>query len=417
MIKSEHDELLGRGDPFEFWLQEASIQSGLLHSISPAEALGIIRNAFSTHWLDQIVAAKEKGNAIQSSRHPLASLILVPGKVQTNKVLELGIYLRALHAAPNIDQVIRQMKSGEDFENTWLQIAYGFRFFKVGASDLKFEPDVDAGKKADIIFNFESQTYLAECFMPEVRDSWIIEFAAQSQKHIFDFCELAKKTVCIKIFWRAQPPFTHIERKLFEQKWKQLIQNVGDTPLSAETNFFKIQIQEISTFSQLDRENLFKKMFNEVGCKFAYKQSMMKKNDVLNTLRGKGKKTFARDLLFFHTDEVQESMAELVSRLSKKMEKKVSQLKKKDLNAKGLLIAQTPLIHPNNATDQKPFERLRGKVVNAHDHVDAAIIVHRIENVKTPPGYQGTIFQASNSKTRSILMDKINDLEAVGPLK
>ncbi|MBC7457349.1 MAG: hypothetical protein H7235_03665 [Bdellovibrionaceae bacterium] len=417
MTKSPHDQMLGRDNPLDFWMQEASLHTTVIKSISPAEALAIIRSAFSTSWIDKIVSAPEKGTAIQSSRHPLASLILLPGKKQTKRVLELGAYLRDLYNVPNLDQVIRQMKSAEDFENTWVQLAYGYRFLKLGVKDLKFEPDIDDGRKADLVFNFESQAYLVECFMPEVKDSWQVEFTTRTQKQIFDFVTDIKKIVCIKAALREAPAFSHDERKLFERAWKKVIQQVTDfTPMVDETDFYKIQAQEISHLNQIQREQLFNKMFNEENCRYACKQALMDKSDALNTMRGKGKQTECRDLLFFHSEKAEETMADLVTRLAKKMEKKVDQLRMKEANAKGLLIVATSLIHPNNLSEKAPFDRMHGKVVRAHSHVEAAILVHPADGPAGDPRYSGTIFQTTETPKAGELLNRLEALEIKGPL-
>lgn len=416
-MASKHDEMLGRTDPLEFWLQEANLRPNANLGISPVEALAIIKGAFSESWLRDQVTAEEKGTAIQSSRHPLARLILLPGKNQIPRVLELALYLRDLYAVANLDQVIQQLKSASDFENTWIQLAYGYRFHKIGASNLKFEPDVDQGRKADIIFKFEAHTYLVECFKPEIQDSWMIELASRAHKQIFDFTDAHKKVVCIKAFIREKPAFNTAERKSFEQTWKALIKEIkNQDELNAETDSFKIKVQEISHLNQSEREELFQKMFNENGCRFAYKQSLMDKNDALNTMRGKGKKTYTRDLLFFHSDEKEEDIGNLINRLSKKMEKKVSQLKMKDSGAKSLLIVASPLIHPRNASDRKSFDRMRGKVLDAHPHVDAAILVHPTDGPQGDPRYGGTIFLPSSPREQLDILEKLEELEIKGAL-
>lgn len=91
-------------------------------------------------------------------------MILVPGETQVKAMFELGIYLRQLATVPKLLDVIRQLKNKDDFDSAFIQLAYGFRFLKIGATEIAFEPDIDNGGKADIIFKFSNQSYLAECF-------------------------------------------------------------------------------------------------------------------------------------------------------------------------------------------------------------------------------------------------------------
>lgn len=414
---ANNDELLGRSDPFNFWLQEASFHSSPVSGISPVEALTIIKNAFSESWLTKVISAVEKGTALQSSRHPLANLILTPGRNQISRVLELGIYLRALFATPNISQVITQMKSASDFENTWIQLAYGYRFLKIGAEDLRFEPVVQGGRKADIIFRFESQIFIVECYMPDAEESWAVEFSSRIHKQIFDFSTKNKKVVSLKVFLRDFPPFSPDERKIFNDKWKTLIRNSSDVGLVVFKNdFFKVQIQEISKLTQNERKGLFEKTISHTECRFAYRQSLMEKKEALNVMRGQSKEMHTSDMVFFFSNKKDRDIGELVNHLSKKMEKKVQQLKMKDSGAKGILIVASPIIHPRNTDCKKDFERLRGKVIDTHAHVDAAILAHGTYGPTGDPRFGGTFFQSSLKNKPSSLLDKLEGLEMKGAL-
>ena len=100
---SDIDEMLGRKDPYEFWLQEANLHSGPLQSISPNEVLSIIRSAFGHEWLDEKINEPEKGSHLDSSRHPFAKWVLTPGETQVRSMFEIAIYLRQLHSAPRLN--------------------------------------------------------------------------------------------------------------------------------------------------------------------------------------------------------------------------------------------------------------------------------------------------------------------------
>jgi hypothetical protein len=201
------DEMLGRKDAYEFWLQEAAIHAGPLNHVSPNEILAVVQNAFGKEWLDEKIKEREKGTTLNSSRHPLAGMFLVPGETQIRAMFELGIYLKELALVPCLNDVMRQLKNKDDFENTLIQLAYGFRFSKIGATDLAFEPDVDDGRKADILFKFDGQQYLAECFRPDGSGDWYTELGENSQKRIFEHVQHVDKKVFFLATIRNDPPF------------------------------------------------------------------------------------------------------------------------------------------------------------------------------------------------------------------
>jgi hypothetical protein len=411
------EEMLGRKDPYEFWLQEAAIHAGPLDHTSPNEILSVVQNAFGKEWLDEKVKEREKASAINSSRHPLARMILVPGETQVRAMFELGIYLKDLAMVPRLNDVIRQLKNKDDFENTLVQLAYGYRLLKIGAAEISFEPDVDDGRKADILFKFEGQKYLAECFKPDGNGDWYSELGENAQKRIFEHVQHANKKIFFLSTIRNDPSFTMDVRKEFEADWRKLIGDLDQShPQSISKANYDIEIQEISALSAKEKEDLFQKQFNEKYVRFVYKQAMMPKSDALNTMRGAGGERETRDMLFFRIVEEEPSQEKMVNELAKKMEKKVAQLRQKGTETKGILIVASPVVHPRNVKSKDPFERLQGKVVEAHEHVEAATIVHKTTGPKGDPRFGGYIFQSKREGMKTGLLDSLEKFEAKGPL-
>lgn len=415
MADKDIEKILGRDAPLEFWIQEAGKHVAPINSITTPEAIAIIQNAFSREWLDECVKTKEKGSALNSSKHPLAKLILLPSKNQVQKVLELAIYLRELHAASNLDQVIMQMKASEDFENTFLQLAYGYRFHKIGVTDLKFEPDVDGGRKADIQFTYDSHQYLVECYMPEIKQSWQVAFTEKLSQSMSDYAQSKNKKICVKAFLRSNPPFKLDERKAFEKDCKNLVDQANSTTYrETQAEGYQIQVCEISSLPLIEQENFFRRLYNEGNWKMAWRIKDARKSDVLKMMRGTPTPETPRDLYFFNTDEDNESIEDLIKKLAHKMENKVSQLKSS--GSKGILLVHSPLIHKRNLTSKNQFQRLHNKVVTAHPHVEAAIIIYEENGPLGDPRYAGTILQPDDQRRRSDILEKLEQLESKGPI-
>jgi len=411
------DEMLGRKDPYSFWIQEAAIHAGPLGYISPTEIMSVVQNAFGKDWLDEKIKEPEKGSAMDSSRHPLAKMVLVPGETQVRAMYELGIYLRHLYAVPRLADVVRQLKNKDDFSNTVIQLAYGYRFSKIGVTELAFEPDVDGGRKADIVFKYEDQSYLAECFMPEAEEPWYSEIGQISQKRIFDHVKHIDKKICLRATIRNKPPFNLEVRKEFESDWRRMIGDLtsGQLQKLAKENY-EIEIEEISHLSYEEKEALFNTRFNEQHCRFVYKQAMMPKADALKAMRGVEAIREARDMLFFKVMEDEPTHEKTVGDLAKKMEKKVSQLRQKEAGARGILIVASPVVHPRNMKSATPFERLHGKVVEAHEHMEAATIVHKTSGAKGEPRFGGYILQSKRQGMKTNLLNALEEFETKGPL-
>ncbi len=162
------DTNLDFGDPFEFWLKEASFyinKLGLKVS-PPVEALSIVTNAFGKEWIiNQIKSAKEK-HALES-RHRLVNMIIIAGKKEIFEVYELANYIQELYQKPRFDQVISMMKVESQYSTAFNQLAFGYRFHKAGVSNLEFEPPTDAGKNSDLMFHYKGVIFIVESFVPQ----------------------------------------------------------------------------------------------------------------------------------------------------------------------------------------------------------------------------------------------------------
>ena len=131
--------------------------------------------AFPENWLRSQGLPRDDG--VHGVVHPLNHL-LVPadGHQQLVGLIELGSYLSLFSETPSLPD-IHDGLHGDDalFEHTRLQLAFAYRFFLGGATDLRFEPPTDGGRRGDIAFEWEGHKYTVECYRPALADEHAAE--------------------------------------------------------------------------------------------------------------------------------------------------------------------------------------------------------------------------------------------------
>lgn len=179
---------------------------------------------------------------------------------------------------------------------------------------------------------------------------------------------------------------------------------------------YDLVMDEIRGLSQEEKLTLFKKRFNEEHVRFVYRQSMMAKMDLIKTMRGEEKEKEIRDMMFFKIREKETPQEEIVNNLAKKMERKIAQVRRTEPPTKGILIVHSPVVHPRNAKSAEPFERLKGKIVEAHEHIEGAAIVYGTSGPLGDPRFGGFILQSKSLESESPALKALEILEAKGPL-
>jgi len=128
------------------------------------EHISIFVAAIGANWLATASTDVPPGIPIPFPRHPLGHIVSTAGPEQVAEALELGEYLKALYAAPNISAVLTALKA--QYYQTLLQLAFAARLRRAGVQDLKLEPPASEGRLSDLTFQYDGATYRAECFRP-----------------------------------------------------------------------------------------------------------------------------------------------------------------------------------------------------------------------------------------------------------
>lgn len=151
----------------EAWRIEGLTRASRL-ALDPAainEGVATLQNVFGDAWLAGACARNAGGFWLE--RHPIGGLIIPPGDNQVPGLLELVEYLKFASASEHFRDRVAGLKA--QFGPTFLQLAAGHRFKRLGASDLRFEPPVQGGMKGDLAFTLHGKRIVAECYIPRVK--------------------------------------------------------------------------------------------------------------------------------------------------------------------------------------------------------------------------------------------------------
>ncbi len=189
-MRTEADFTRTREDPVTFFrlcALELARDLGLTTAFVD-EHINIFVSAIGADWLATASTDMPPGIPIPFPRHPLGHIVSTAGPEQVAEALELGEYLRALHAAPNIASVLTALKA--QYYQTLLQLAFGSRFRRTGAQDLVLEPPAAEGRLSDLSFKYEGRRYRAECFRPTYKTK--VEVVYELARLAQDCLEIAR---------------------------------------------------------------------------------------------------------------------------------------------------------------------------------------------------------------------------------
>lgn len=131
------------------------------------EAVAILITAFGQAWLREVAEDTSPSLPLPFRRHPLGDIISTAGEAQLAEALEIAEYLKQVAELEQLPALISGLKG--QFYQTLLQLAFAARLRLAGATGLTLEPDSLAGRSADIDFTIGDLRVRAECYRPTVQ--------------------------------------------------------------------------------------------------------------------------------------------------------------------------------------------------------------------------------------------------------
>jgi hypothetical protein len=143
------------------------------------EMVGILRSVFSEEWLVGAASEIPRGRGIAFRPHWIGNLVHTAGETQILELLELVQYLKVAASSPVFTTLVEGIKA--NYHTAILPLAFSHRFIRAGATDLQFEPPATEGRFGDLAFTVDGPRYVVECYRPyftpdELKDVQMLAF-------------------------------------------------------------------------------------------------------------------------------------------------------------------------------------------------------------------------------------------------
>ncbi|MCK5614097.1 hypothetical protein KAR91_70185 [Candidatus Pacearchaeota archaeon] len=420
MSKQELNEKLKIKEPFEYWKNQGykfskkiKLPVGFL-----SEALAIIKGAFNEQWICDQLETKSRGVPFFCLRkHQIVNCFLSPAESDLVGIIELAIYIKKLIHVKNLEQVLTQMKDSGQYMTGLLQLAFAYRFLKLGAKNIEFEPEARNGRRGDIYFELNDIPHMVECFISQysypVRTSLDILNCTSA---IFDVIKAVhgRMRVCIKL----KKSITPNDRRDIEKTTKELIREIsGKKQISGLTECAEILVEDLKDLEEdvdFPKENK-RPMVLYGGADWGLNNQQVTLSQIQGVRDGTVKNNKKLSRLFVWEPEEEKSMPtinERVEELTRKIEKKLLQTKRKGIGTKRIVITQIAEARESDKETHTSFKKIQNKIIKSHLNVAALILVSRdwMENFRYQ--YRGVFLMGKKKDSLSAeLFNKYNELE------
>lgn len=379
-------------DPLEFFRLRAlanahpmRIEAELVN-----ESLSILCASFGTEWLCACINDVKKASVFPDRKHPLGRFLHIAGEPQIAEVIELGRYLLTFSSSPAFGTIVSTLAAPSQYRSTLLQLATAYRLRRALNVDVHLEPPAQNGRLGDISFDYASNSYNAECYLPRLDGEVTPE------------CELLLKD-CLKILKEADIPIS-----VAIQLWSMPNANLR----KAMVGLIREQVKEIKKYPP--NEDTFKQVLASgehavisVSQSFEFPlgsappvvrpPSFPRQDDDYvaactvghaseHGLRGVQRANVhgvARGVVALWLPPEEETEASLskdltkdIEQLSKKIEKKVAQTRGGE-GVRGLVVSETLIATQMKRATKEQLRGLRRRVLDNHARIDALVLMSR----------------------------------------
>jgi len=405
------------GDPFDHFAKQAFRNAKRfrfpLRFIN--ESIAIVRNAFGEIWLRGMFGRDRGATPVAlHSKHPLADCFAVAGENQIAEILELAVYLKHLAGVKNLEYVITQMK--DKYYNGLLQLAYAYRFSKIGASNIELEPKANKGKRGDIYFEFYDSPCMVECYIPRSsRLDTSIELH-HSVRAIFDALE--SKDGIYRVSIRLKKSISPLDRKQIHAKVIELIHTIHrQEHMEIEDDIAKILIENISK-SEVETDFPTSRGHWTVygGADWGINQYWTDRGGIQDIRDGLEKRTQRGNRIFVWRspgEKKRMSLQERVDGLTKKMTKKLAQTKLADEQTKRIIIVSIGEGKHEDPDDIRICQEVGRRISIDHSNLFMIILTSRVWTIQSRYRYVSVILysQGLDYHPSKTLFERLNEFE------
>lgn len=411
------DKLLGRTDYVEHWLREARHHGqGRAWQQHLVEVVAILEVAFGKDWLRQVAQRPNRAflTGDDPSRHPLGGWISAPSATSVASVVELAVYLRHCARAPRLDEVLSMLRNAEQFGRAFVQLAFGYRFLRLGVSQFEFEPPTDGGRRADHLFISGETPYLVECYEPEsARYAGHSDLINHSLGAVWNAADYHKRRVIAKVGLDSLEAVDATMRKAIEQDVRTLVGRLADgTSERSVGNGYEVVVIDTANLSAADTE---KTAWSLAGPgDWIVNQKLVPRAQVPGIPRGLPT-TDIRLSWVVVTVKRRSNPIEEVTNLAEKVQRKVSQVRRRAVGAKGIILVKSWIGRSGalGKSEALPvLEEIRSKVLVPRSDLAGVLLIERGHDHDSRPFFGGVWLEGRDGAALDDFFDRLQRREA-----
>lgn len=411
------DKLLGRTDYVEHWLREARYHGkGRVWQLHLVEAVAILEGAFGREWLHEI--AKQPNRAMLTaddpSRHPLGYWIATPSPSHVASVVELAVYLRRCAPVPKVNDLLPMLRNARQFGRAFVQLAFGYRFLKLGVSNLEFEPSTDGGRRADHLFVSNGTPYLVECYEPEEdRHPVYSDLINHSPSAICDAANHFKRRVIAQIEVDSFDVLDAPKRKAIERDARNLISQLtdGGTEISGGTGY-AVRVMDTVGRSSDWVETLAKSLARPGD--WVVNHGFVPRAQVAGIPRGEPRDHIRLSWVVVTIKNKPDPMDEL-SELARKVDNKVSQVRRRAERAKGIILVKSWLGRSGGLGKPgaiRVLNDIKSRVLLGHSDLAGVLVIERAHDQEDRPYFGGVWLEGRDGAPLAELFERLRQNES-----
>lgn len=388
------NKLLGRGDYVDHWVREARHHGkGQRWQRHLMEVVAILEVAFGKDWLREV--AQQPNRAVLTgddpSRHPLGSWIATPSATNVTSVVELAVYLRHCARVPRLDDVLSMLRNPEQFSRAFVQLAFGYRFLRLGVDGLEFEPQTDGGRRADHFFSSGGIPYLVECYEPQrERHSAYSDLINHSFSAALNAADYHHRRVIAKVTLDSAEKLDGSTRKSIERDVRELIARLTDGGVERSVgNGYALEVTDTANLTAAATEE---KAWSLAGPgDWLVNKKLVPRAEVAGISRGQPTTDVRLSWAIATVKQKGDPIQELAT-LAEKVSRKVSQVRNRAVGAKGIILVKS-WIGRSGALGKEEvmpiLEEIRAKVLVARSDLAGVFLVERGHDEGSRPFFGG----------------------------
>jgi hypothetical protein len=350
------------------------------------EAFGILQNAFGTQWLNDAAEDVPKGRALPFRRHPIGDLVSTAGVLQLSELIEVAGYLRDVASVQGVLEVIANLKTAA-YRQTFFQLSFADMLAKSGAQLVRFEPPTEDGRLADIAAVIAGEAFHVECFRPTFRVIDPNEPVLLMQ-NVLDVCASAPIVISVAIDLSAE--LAAANRREIVGVVRRLVDDVvrrSSESSDIPTSLLTIPAGVVSVCRGLPVKAGSEPRFvaapgfprQNDRPRFFMRSGLVERNQVTGVHASYGEGVAGSHVaVWTREDEDEEPTAsadEKLLKLARKLESKLSQTRADD--SARLIAVDTAILRDVHALEAATVERVRGKLIHAHEGVRGLFLMKR----------------------------------------